>query len=119
MIPPAEHLRIGPLMLLLAAALLAGCSEADTERRGRETFEKVQESMPNRVAVALAQKATPEDVTAAQKSLTALKEYMGEINGKLDMVTINAIQSFQRSQGLEDDGLLDEKTKKLLAEAAG
>jgi peptidoglycan hydrolase-like protein with peptidoglycan-binding domain len=104
------------VILFVATALLVACSEADTERRGRETFEKIQEAIPDRVAIALAQKATPEEVTAAQKSLAAVKEYMGEINGKLDMVTINAIQAFQRTHGVEDDGLLNEKTKKLLAE---
>jgi peptidoglycan hydrolase-like protein with peptidoglycan-binding domain len=103
-------------LVVIAAAGLAACSEGDVERRGRETFEKIQEAIPNQVAVAMAQKVTPEEVTAAQKSLTAIKEYMGEINGKLDMVTINAIQAFQRANGLEDDGLLNEKTKNLLAE---
>jgi peptidoglycan hydrolase-like protein with peptidoglycan-binding domain len=102
--------------IFLLALVCAACSDADTERRGRETFEKVQESMPNRIAVALEQKVTPEEVAEAQKSLTAAKEYMGEINGKLDAVTVNAIQAFQRSRGLEDDGLLDDKTKELLAE---
>jgi peptidoglycan hydrolase-like protein with peptidoglycan-binding domain len=41
-------------------------------------------------------------------------EYLGEVNGKLDSVTVNAIQAFQRSRGLRDDGLLDERTKREL-----
>ena len=100
----------------LALAPLVACGGDSTERRGREALEAVRESMPDRVSAALAQKATPEEVTEAQKALTAVKEYMGEINGKLDNVTVNAIQSFQRTHGIDDDGMLNEKTKRLLAE---
>lgn len=106
---------VAAIAFALALTPLLACEDS-TERRGREALEAVRESMPDRVAAALAQKTTPEDVTAAQKALTAVKEYMGEINGKLDSVTINAIQSFQRTHGIDDDGILNDKTKKLLAE---
>ena len=41
-----------------------------------------------------------------------------EANGKLDSVTINAIQAFQRSAGLKDDGIIDAHTREKLAAAA-
>ena len=69
-------------------------------------------------AIALEQKVEAEVVKQAQLQLTALKEYQGEVNGKLDSVTVNAIQAFQRTAGIEDDGILNEKTRKKLADAA-
>jgi peptidoglycan hydrolase-like protein with peptidoglycan-binding domain len=99
-------------------ALTLGCSEEGSERRARDAAEKIKEAIPNRMAVALSQKAEADDVRQAQEVLTRLKEYMGEVNGTLDAVTVNAIQAFQRAQGLDDDGILDDKTKRLLKEAA-
>jgi peptidoglycan hydrolase-like protein with peptidoglycan-binding domain len=105
--------------LALAASLVAvGCSDQGIEERARELQEKVQSSLQNRMAEALAQKATAEEIKQAQQALTHQKEYMGEINGKLDAVTVNAIQAFQRAKGLDDDGILDAETKELLAEAS-
>ena len=101
----------------LVAMLAIGCTGSDTETRAREAAEKIKESMPDVEAKAMAQKATPEDVKLAQEALTAVKEYMGEIDGKLDSVTINAIQAFQKTNGLTADGILSEKTKRLLKEA--
>jgi peptidoglycan hydrolase-like protein with peptidoglycan-binding domain len=103
-------------MLVISFGLI-GCNEESTERRAREAVEKFQNALPDRMAVALEQKATAEEIKQAQQALTAQKEYMGEINGQLDAVTVNAIQAFQRAQGLDDDGILDDQTKKLLAEA--
>ncbi len=102
---------------LVASLCAVACSDEGIEERARELQEKVQSSLQNRMAAALAQEATAEDVKMAQQALTAQKEYMGEINGKLDAVTVNAIQAFQRAKGLEDDGILNAETKKLLAEA--
>lgn len=103
-------------LLLFTSAAAFACNEQSVERRARDAQDKILSSIPNRMAVALAQKATPEEIEQAQEALTVLKEYMGEINGKLDPVTINAIQAFQREHGLEDDGILDAETKALLAE---
>jgi peptidoglycan hydrolase-like protein with peptidoglycan-binding domain len=102
--------------MVASSAAVFGCSEEGVERRPREAQEKILGAIPNQMAVALAQEASPEEIKQAQQALTVLKEYMGEINGKLDPVTINAIQAFQRTHGLEDDGILDAETKKLLAE---
>ena len=104
--------------LLLGLVSLLGCSDEAAERRARAAAEKVKESMPDVHAVALAQPVSAEDVRAAQAALAQLREYQGEVNGKLDTVTINAVQAFQRSQGLDDDGILDEDTRLRLQAAA-
>ena len=104
--------------LLALASSLGGCSEADMERRAREAAEEMQASIPNVHARAKEQQATPADIKAAQQALTAVHEYMGEIHGELDAVTINAIQAFQRSHHLEDDGVLTAETRRLLKEVA-
>jgi peptidoglycan hydrolase-like protein with peptidoglycan-binding domain len=104
-------------IVLLATLLLAACNSQSAEERARETQEKIMESIPDVVAKALAQKTTPEDVKQAQQALTAVNEYMGPVDGKLDGVTVNSIQAFQRSHGLTDDGILTEKTKRLLADS--
>jgi peptidoglycan hydrolase-like protein with peptidoglycan-binding domain len=104
-------------LALLATLLLAACSSQSAEERARETQEKIMESIPDVVAKALAQKTTPEDVKHAQEALTAVNEYMGAVDGKLDGVTVNSIQAFQRAHGLTDDGILTDRTKRLLAES--
>jgi len=116
MIPMAcKQVRIVTVVLLLGGCLgVVACDEQSVEQRARDAREKVLGSIPNRMAVALAQKATPEEIKQAQQSLTVVKEYMGEINGQLDAVTVNAIQAFQRAHGLTDDGILSAETKKLL-----
>lgn len=109
-----------PLALLVVVALaVAGCSKQSVEERARETAEKIQKSMVDVEAVALEQKAEPAVVSEVQRNLTAINEYQGEINGKLDSVTINAIQAFQRTAGLKDDGMITEATRQKLAAAAG
>lgn len=100
-------------MLWLLAAVLNAC-QADTEARAREAAEKIKESIPDVHARALAQPVSEEDVREAQLALREVKEYLGEVNGKLDTITVNAIQAFQRSRGLRDDGILNERTKREL-----
>jgi peptidoglycan hydrolase-like protein with peptidoglycan-binding domain len=107
-----------PLVLCVLAGLGAGCSRESIEERARSTAEKIQQSMVDVEAVALEQQASPEVISEAQRHLTAVNEYQGEINGTLDSVTVNAIQAFQRTAGLTDDGILTEETRKALAEAA-
>lgn len=102
------------LLVLTAALALAGCTGGDNEKRGREVLEKIKESMPDVEAKALAQKVTPEDVKQVQQALLTTKEYLGEPNGKLDSVTVNSIEAFQRAHGLKADGLLNDKTRQLL-----
>ena len=69
-------------------------------------------------SVALEQKADPAVISEVQRNLTAINEYQGEINGKLDSVTVNAVQAFQRTANLKDDGLITETTRQKLAAAA-
>ncbi len=106
---------------LVFAALLglaAGCTGQTAEERAREAAEQIKESIPDVEAIALAQPVDASVVEEVQRQLTALHEYQGEINGKLDSVTVNAIQAFQRSAGLKDDGILDARTREKLAAAA-
>ncbi len=94
--------------------LTAGCSKERAEARARAAAERAKESVPDVEAQALAQKVAPEEVKRAQEALTAVHEYQGEINGELDSVTVNAIEAFQRSRGLRGNGMLTQKTQKLL-----
>lgn len=105
-------------LLIGLAALSAGCSRSSVEERARETAEKIQRSIVDVEAVALQQKADPAVISEVQRNLTAVNEYQGEVNGQLDSVTVNAIQAFQRSAGLKDDGIITETTREKLAEAA-
>jgi peptidoglycan hydrolase-like protein with peptidoglycan-binding domain len=114
------------------AALVVGCStigceapDPDSgvtskamEQRMREMEKRAKDSLPKTQQIALAQKVDPAIVTKAQTELRALNEYQQEPSGKIDMVTVNAIEAFQLRVGLDDDGLLNEITLKRLEEAA-
>lgn len=118
-------------MLLAAgaavAAAIAGCepaeesgkrSEAIVERRGK-IERRVKESLPKTEEIALAQTVDPAVVKKAQTELKVLKEYLeDQPSGKIDMVTVNAIEAFQRRVGLADNGLLDAETLRRLDDAA-
>ena len=104
-------------MVALAVAL-AGCTGQDAETRAREAERKIRESIPDAQGTALAYKVPADQVKQAQEALKVLKEYLGEPNGRLDDVTVNAIEAFQHSQGVEADGVLDETTQRSLQEAA-
>lgn len=108
--------RLAPAVL--AVLLVAGCSRETVEGRAREAAERMQAALVDVEAVALEQQASPEVVTEVQRNLTAVNEYQGEINGTLDSVTINAIQAFQRTAGLRDDGIITAQTREKLAAAA-
>jgi peptidoglycan hydrolase-like protein with peptidoglycan-binding domain len=106
-------------VVLSAAALalpLGGCK--DTKTRAREAEESMRAQMKDPMAEALAQKLPPATVQEAQRHLRRLHEYLGEENGVLDSVTVNAIQAFQDSQGLKANGVLTEQTMQKLREAA-
>ena len=104
--------------VLMLAGVLAACTQQTDEERGREAMKEMQKSTVDVEAIALAQPASPELVSEVQRHLTAIHEYQGEINGKIDSVTVNAIQSFQRTASLPDDGIINEATRKKLAAAA-
>lgn len=102
------------IVVLVTLVALAACKGKSAEVRAREQLEKMKESVPDTEAKALEQKATPEEVRMAQTGLKAAGEYLGDVNGQLDAVTVNAIEAFQRSHGLKDNGLLNERTRRLL-----
>lgn len=106
------------LLVLASVLLLVGCNGRTAETRAREAAEKIKESIPDLEAKALAQKLTPEEVKQAQEALKKVSEYLGEADGKLDSVTVNSIEAFQRAHGLRADGILDEKTRRTLQNAA-
>jgi peptidoglycan hydrolase-like protein with peptidoglycan-binding domain len=108
-------MRAAALAAMLAAPAL-GCKDAET--RAREAQEKIREQLKDPMAEALAQQLPKETVKEAQEHLRALREYLGEANGVLDSVTVNAIQAFQDAHGLKADGMLDEQTLTKLREAA-
>jgi peptidoglycan hydrolase-like protein with peptidoglycan-binding domain len=104
------------IVVIVALLALAACKGKSAETRAREQLEKMKESVPDTEAKALEQKVTPEEVRMAQTGLKAADEYLGDVNGQLDAVTVNAIEAFQRSHGLKDTGILDERTRRLLQE---
>jgi peptidoglycan hydrolase-like protein with peptidoglycan-binding domain len=106
------------VLVALSLAVVAACGKGESERRAREAEEKIRASIPDVEARALEQQVGEGVVRAAQEQLTKLNEYQGEVNGKLDMVTVNAIQAFQRARGLKTDGLLSEDTVRLLEQAS-
>jgi peptidoglycan hydrolase-like protein with peptidoglycan-binding domain len=106
------------VILLAALCVIAACWGKDSETRAREAEKKIKDSIPDVVGVALAQPASAEHVKLAQEQLKTLNEYFGEANGKLDAVTVSAIQAFQRAQGMKADGMLNDKTMRLLQEAS-
>lgn len=116
--PPARAVLLRSAFILALAWVLPSCSGGTREERERQAAKEIKESMKDVEAIALEQKVEPDVVKEVQRQLAALKEYQGEITGKLDSVTVNAIQAFQRTAGLEDDGILDEETRKKLAQAA-
>lgn len=112
----ARHALVPAAAVLLC--VLPACSGGTREERERQAAKEISESIKDVEAIALEQKAPPEVIKEAQQHLTALKEYQGEVNGKLDSVTVNAIQAFQRSAGLKDDGIITNATREKLAAAA-
>ena len=105
------------IIVALSVCALGACSEGGREARERQARDEILGSIKDVDAIALEQKVDPAVVKEVQTQLAGIKEYQGEVNGKLDSVTINAIQAFQRSVGLDDDGLLNDPTRKKLKEA--
>jgi peptidoglycan hydrolase-like protein with peptidoglycan-binding domain len=97
---------------------MAGCEATDPAKAGREAAERAKAAIRAIDADAQDQKIAPEVVKKVQEQLTAIKEYQGPIDGKLDPVTLNAFEAFQRTLGLTPDGMFTEKVLGKLAEAA-
>ncbi|MBU6282350.1 peptidoglycan-binding protein [bacterium] len=107
---------LGAVSALLLASL--GCQAADPSKAGREAAERAKAAIRAIDADAHDQKVSPDVVKRVQEQLTAIKEYQGPIDGKLDAVTLNAFEAFQRSLGLTADGMFTDKVLGKLAEAA-
>jgi Putative peptidoglycan binding domain len=110
-------MRLGSLALVAAVAL-AACSSPSQEELGRRAVEEGKASSRALDAAAHEQKIDPETVKRVQQELTTLKEYMGPITGKLDPVTLNAFEAFQRSRGMDADGMMTDDALSQLTEAA-
>ena len=97
----------------------SGTTSKAMEQRMREIEKKMKDSMPKTQQIALAQKPDAAIVKKTQADLKSVNEYLEDPpSGKIDMVTVNAIEAFQRRVGLKEDGLLTEETLKKLDEAA-
>ena len=114
------------ILILLAAALGCQTVPGETEEskeafkaRMEEIEKRIKDSMPKTQEIALRQKVPKETVRDVQEKLAVLREYLDEPSGKLDFVTVNAIQAFERNVGLTDDGLLDAETLERLDEEVG
>jgi len=103
---------------LVASSLLLGCSNSDPRAQARQAEERARASLQSFDAAAHLQKIDPEQVKTVQQELTVLKEYMGPVNGRLDPVTLNALQAFQSSEGLTPDGMFTQRTLDRLKEVA-
>jgi peptidoglycan hydrolase-like protein with peptidoglycan-binding domain len=111
--------RLGPALLVLGIGCsLVACTGKSSEERQREAAEKIEQAMPEVEATALAQKVSEDAVKEVQRNLTAIHQYQGEINGVLDSVTLNALEAFQRSIDEDDNGIITDKVRRKLAEAA-
>jgi peptidoglycan hydrolase-like protein with peptidoglycan-binding domain len=103
--------------LLGCAIVTAGCSSGDPEAHAREALERMKASVVNVEQKAMEQKVDSAVVQKTQEQLTKLFEYMGPIDGQLDMVTVNAIEAFQRSHDMRANGLLTGETLQELDKA--
>jgi peptidoglycan hydrolase-like protein with peptidoglycan-binding domain len=102
----------------LALVVTAACTKEGAATRARDAADRIRSQIKDVQAEALAQAVSPETVREAQQHLQVLREYLGEVNGKLDMVTVNAVQAFQTAQGMEADGLITDRTMERLRQAA-
>jgi peptidoglycan hydrolase-like protein with peptidoglycan-binding domain len=102
----------------------AGCDRGETatgdprEERMRAIERRIRESLPKTRERALTQIVEPALVRETEEALRALDEFQDPPDGVIDDVTVNAIQAFERRAGLEEDGLLDDRTVRELREAA-
>lgn len=56
----------------------------------------------------------PETIQKAQQALKERGFYKGELNGKMDSVTKNAVRAFQAQQGIRETGRLNKETRQRL-----
>lgn len=104
--------------MLAIATLTASCSGELSEEKARLAAEQAQAGIQPLDAGALDQDVDEATVKKVQEQLTALREYMGPIDGKLDQVTLNALEAFQRTRDIAADGRFNPETLAALDEAA-
>jgi peptidoglycan hydrolase-like protein with peptidoglycan-binding domain len=114
---PTAPWRAAAIRLAAAATLSSACHGPDAES-GRAAAEAMQRSFVDIDGPALAQPVDAKTVADVQRQLAVLNEYQGAVDGQIDAVLVNAIQAFQRTAGLKDDGLLTTETLRRLAQAA-
>lgn len=90
--------------------LAVACSAELNEEKARLAAGKAQQAIRPLDAGAMDQEVDQATVRRVQEQLTALREYMGPTTGKLDPVTPNALESFQRTHGITPDGRFNEET---------
>jgi peptidoglycan hydrolase-like protein with peptidoglycan-binding domain len=109
---------VAALGLVAASLSVSACSGDLAKEKARAAAERARDAIQPLDHGAMEQKIAPEQVKAVQASLTVLKEYMGPVNGKLDQVTLNALESFQRKNDITPDGRFNDETLTLLQEVA-
>lgn len=110
-----------PLRTLAACCsflAITACSGDVAEKKARAAAERARDAIVPLDEGALEQEIPAEQVKKVQEQLTALLEYMGPINGKLDQVTLNALEAFQRKNDIRADGRFNEETLRLLDQTA-
>lgn len=118
-----------PLFAALLATVPAGCDTPTAEERALAAKAEIEASIQDYDGPALRQEVDEEVVVEVQKNLTVLNEFMGEIDGEIDPVLVNAIQAFQRRQNETvpwwqfwerepSDGLITEELRAELSRAA-
>ncbi len=123
---------LGVAQGFLGVAILcavAACGVPNAEERERDAAAAIEASIQDFDGPALSQEVERKVVVEVQTHLTEIKEYMGEINGEIDPVLVNAIQAFQRAKDAEvpwwkfwqhrpNDGLITDLLRQQLKEAA-
>jgi hypothetical protein len=111
--------RRSALVPVLGLVLVSSaCTFPTDQERAKSAEESAKKSLIAIDHLALEQKVDPEQLKKIQKELTAVNEYRGPANGKLDQVTVNSFEAFQRRNGYFPDGLFADKQLKLLEETA-
>lgn len=111
--------RRSALVPVLGLVLVSSaCTFPTDQERAKAAEESAKKSLIAIDHLALEQKVDPERLKKIQKELTAINEYMGPVNGKLDQVTVNSFEAFQRRNGYFPDGLFTDKQLKLLEQTA-
>ena len=82
-------------------------------RGGRLT---VGESGEERYRLNLGHLDPIQEITGVQGRLRNLGMYLGEVNGEMTPETVEAIREFQRHRNLEENGALDDETRRQLAD---